>query len=34
MDNKQYFVLNEDKLENRFWKAEENFRCIGKKVGR
>ena len=33
MSNKQFFVLNEEKLEKRFWPAEEKLRLIGVKSG-
>ena len=33
MSNKQFFVLNEEKLEKRFWPAEERLRLIGVKSG-
>ena len=33
MGNKQYFVLNEQKLAERFWPAEEKLRLIGVKSG-
>ena len=33
MANKQYFVLNEENLEDRFWPAEEKLRLIGVRSG-
>ena len=33
MANKQYFVLNENKLNERFWPAEEKLRLIGVRSG-
>ena len=33
MDNKQYYVLNEDTNEKRFWPAEEMQRLIGVRSG-
>ena len=33
MANKQYFVLNENKLIERFWPAEEKLRLIGVRSG-
>ena len=32
-DGKQYFVLNEDKIEKVFWPAEEYLRLIGVRCG-
>ena len=33
MENKQYFVLNEEELDKRFWSAEEKLRLIGIRSG-
>ena len=33
METKQYFVLNEDELNKRFWSAEDKFEKIGIKSG-
>lgn len=33
MDTKQYIILNEEKINKRFWKFEEKFRLIGVRYG-